>query len=264
MLSFALLALHFAFNFDAGLFFVFYYLGEYAFAYFLISGCRNFVSDKTITPKSGFLLVPALAVSLFLVFPASDFNLLFNFHTFILAATFTTAFFALKPFQKLSQMNFGLRVMQFALALLALDFFHYTIIFSLKQTSFILPLPENYLAFNPIIDLVLEILLGFGMVIVLMEKVRQDVEETNNKLQEANDKLEKLAHVDPLTTAFTRHAFYGFLQKHNKEGDAVTGCAGVFDIDNLKPINDRFGHGIGDVASVRWRTRFARSCGRTI
>lgn len=138
--------------------------------------------------------------------------------------------------------------MKFALALLALDFYHYTIIFSLQQADYYLPLPSNYLAYNSIIDLVLEILLGFGMVIVLMERVRCAVEETNSKLKEAHDKLEKLAHIDPLTTAFTRHAFYGFLRKHGKETDAVSGCVGVFDIDNLKPINDLHGHAAGDVA----------------
>ena len=76
-----------------------------------------------------------------------------------------------------------------ALLLLALDFYHYTIIFSLIQTGYELPLPANYLAYNSVIDLVLEILLGFGMVIVLMERVRRDLEETNHKLKEAHDQL---------------------------------------------------------------------------
>ena len=137
--------------------------------------------------------------------------------------------------------------MRFALVLLSLDFFHYTIIYSLRHTSYP-QLLGQYLAFNSIIDLVLEILLGFGMVIVLLERVRQDVEEANGKLKEAHDKLQQLAHVDPLTAAFTRHAFYSFLQKHNRENNVISGCVGVFDIDNLKPINDRFGHSTGDVA----------------
>ena len=138
--------------------------------------------------------------------------------------------------------------MQVALVLLSLSFLHYTLIFSLMRVGIPLPLPRNYLTYNPIIDLVLEILLGFGMVIALMERVRLEIEETNRKLKEAHDQLEKLAHVDPLTAAFTRHAFYGFLKKYGKEDNRISGCVGVFDIDNLKPINDRFGHAVGDTA----------------
>jgi len=248
-LSLALFSLYIAFNFDAVAkpFFVLYYFGEYTFAYLLIAGCRNYASNKNITARSWFLIIPGLLTATFFTFPTGDFNTVFNFHSFIMAITFFIAFFALKPSSNLPQNNFGWRVMRTATALLALDFLHYTVIFNLRHTSYP-TLLGNYLTFNSVIDLVLEILLGFGMVIVLLERVRQDVEETNHKLKEAHDKLEQLAHVDPLTAAFTRHAFYSFLQKHNRENETISGCVGVFDIDNLKPINDRFGHAIGDVA----------------
>ena len=248
-LSLSLLSLYIAFSLEtfAKPFFALYYLGEYVFAYFLIAGCRNYVSGTKITVRSWFLLIPAILVAGFLAFPIGDFNDVFNFHSFIMGVAFAIAFLSLKSSSKFPHHNFGWNVMKIALALLACDFFHYTIIFSLRHTSYPLLL-GNYLAFNSVIDLVIEILLGFGMVIVLLEKVRQDVEETNRKLKETHDKLEQLAHVDPLTTAFTRHAFYSFLQKHNRENGVVSGCVGVFDIDNLKPINDRFGHAVGDVA----------------
>jgi diguanylate cyclase (GGDEF)-like protein len=222
-------------------------LGEYAFAYLLIAGCRNSGSNKSITVRSGLWLIPAVSTAFFLAFSTGDFNEGFNFHSFIMGISFVVAFFALKPSSEFSKDNFGWRAMRVALALLALDFFHYTILYSLRHTSYPQMLGE-YTTFNSVIDLVIEILLGFGMVIVLLEKVRVDVEETNHKLKEAHDKLERLANVDPLTTAFTRHAFYSFLQKHNRENSTVSGCVGVFDIDNLKPINDRYGHAVGDTA----------------
>ncbi len=217
------------------------------FGYLMIAGCRNYASNKEITVRSWFWLIPGFLTAAVLSFPIGDFNDVFNFHSFILAAFFTIAFFTLKPPRETNQANSGYRVMKVALALLALVFFHYTIIFSLRHTSYP-TLLGNYLPYNSIIDLVLEILLGFGIVILLLERVHQDVEETNHKLREAHDRLEKLAHVDPLTAAFSRHAFYSFLQKHNLENDAVSGCVGVFDIDNLKPINDNFGHAVGDFA----------------
>lgn len=249
-LSFALLSLYVAFNFEAvsKLFLVLYYVGEYVFAYLLIAGCRNYAFDKKPSPKNWLLIVPAWIIALFLVYPVSDFNNVFNFHAFIMANAFAAAFLTLYAIREPDRKNTGLRVMKFALALLALDFYHYTLIFSLRQAGYDLPLPDNYLAYNSIIDLVLEIQLGFGMVIVLMERVRRETEETNRKLKEAHDSLEKLAHIDPLTTAFTRHAFYGFLRKNGAEKTVVSGCVGVFDIDNLKPINDLHGHAVGDVA----------------
>lgn len=245
----ALFSLSIAFNFEeiAQPFFVIYYAGEYAFAYLLIAGCRNYASGQKITRRSWLLLVPALLTAAFLTFPFGDFNTVFNFHSLLMSAGFGFAYFVLKPSGVFTQNSIGWRVMRLALLLLALDFFHYAIIFSLRHTSYP-QLLGAYLGFTSVIDLVLEILLGFGTVIVLLERVRQDVEETNRKLKQAHDNLEQLAHVDPLTAAFTRHAFYGFLQKHNQATGKITGCVGVFDIDNLKPINDRFGHAAGDVA----------------
>lgn len=249
-LAFALLSLYAAFNFQpvAQVFLVLYYVGEYVFAFLLVAGCRNYAFDKKPSPKSWLLLVPAWMIALFLVYPVTDFNNVFNFHSLILAISFTAAFFTLCAIREVERKNTGLRVMKFALALLALDFYHYTLIFSLRQANFDLPLPDNYLAYNSIIDLVLETLLGFGMVIVLMERMRRETEEINHQLKQAHDRLENLAHVDPLTTAFTRHAFYGFLRKQGTESTVVSGCVGVFDIDNLKPINDLYGHAAGDVA----------------
>jgi diguanylate cyclase (GGDEF)-like protein len=249
-LSLSLLCLYFASSFQplTNLFLVLYYLGEYTFVYLLIAGCRNYAFDREPSRKSWFLLAPGLLVSLFLVFPISNFNNVFHLHSLILGTAFAVAFFILYAIRESHRKNTGLRIMKLALALLALNFYHYTLIFSLQQAGYELPLPNNYLAYNSIIDLVLEILLGFGMVIVLMERVRRDIEETNHKLKEAHDRLEKLAHIDPLTTAFTRHAFYGFLRKHGKETGTISGCVGVFDIDNLKPINDLYGHAVGDIA----------------
>ncbi len=231
---------------DTRWFFAFYYFCEYAFLYLLIAGCRNYTSGQRITNRSWLLLIAAISAAFFFAFSIGEFNDAFNFHSLIMGVGFGVAFFVLKPSSRFP-LDSGWLVMKFALALLAFDSFHYTLIFTLRHTSYP-QLLGNYLSYNSIIDLIVELLLGFGMVIVLFEKVRQDVEEINYKLKEAHDKLEQLAHIDSLTAAFTRHAFHNFLQKHDENNKTISGCVGVFDIDNLKPINDRFGHVVGDVA----------------
>jgi diguanylate cyclase (GGDEF)-like protein len=102
--------------------------------------------------------------------------------------------------------------------------------------------------FNSIVDLVLQILLGFGMVIILLELVLSDAKIANEKLRKAHEKLEELAHIDPLTTALNRHAFHGYLKRNGAKGEKASGSVGFFDIDNLKVINDMYGHAVGDIA----------------
>lgn len=250
----ALFSLHFAFNFTeiSQPFYFFYYLGEYIFGYFLVAGCYKYSTDKDFPTKSWFFIVPAGLIALYLAISASDFNNIFNFHAFIIGTIFIVAFLLVRPNADYSR-NLGLKVVRFSLVLLAIDFYHYSFLFSFTKELF-----SDYLSYNPIIDLMLEILLGFGMVIVLLEKVRHEVEEANQKLKVAHEKLELLAQTDPLTTAFNRHAFYGFLRKKGGEENEVSGCVGFFDIDNLKPINDQLGHAVGD-AVIREVTSAIRS-----
>ena len=125
-----------------------------------------------------------------------------------------------------------------------MDFLQYFLVFSARQYLII---EFDYLHYNSAIDLVLQILLGFGMVIVLLEQVLTDANVANEKLKKAHEKLEELAHIDPLTTALNRHAFHGYLKRHGDEDQKVSGCVGFFDVDNLKTVNDVYGHAVGDI-----------------
>jgi diguanylate cyclase (GGDEF)-like protein len=139
--------------------------------------------------------------------------------------------------------------MSAALLLLAIDFLHYVPVFGARKGAWGITVPAGYLKYTSIFDLILEILLGFGTMMVLLEGVRHEVEEVNQKLVQARDKLELMAQMDPLTEALNRHAFHSLLSRNESDTVSnVSGSVAVIDIDNLKPINDSFGHNVGDKA----------------
>lgn len=239
-----------------------YFLGEYCFGYMLLAGCRNYASGNRLTRRSWSKLIPAVAIALVLPRVSDDFNDWFIFHAAILAGLFAAAFASLVIARRGKKASPGLRVMTVALALLTLDFLHYVpIMIYVKLYSVGSQLA--YLKYNSIYDLILEILLGFGTVMMVMDEVRHEVEGANRELVAARDRLELLARVDPLTEALNRHAFYSLLEKKRDDAESpATGSVVVIDIDNLKPINDSLGHTAGDHA-IREVAHALRSLIRT-
>ncbi len=242
-LSFALFCLRLAFSYQeySVQLFSFYFLTEYVFGFLLVAGCRSLAANNDMRIRQELFVLPFILVAFGLPFLADDFNLVFNVHSLILSGFFAIAFIAL---WKTKMKTFGWKVMLVALGLLVVDFFQYFLVFTLRQY---VDIQAEYLAFNSVIDLVLQILLGFGMVIVLLEQVLTDAKIANEKLKKAHEKLEELAHVDPLTTALNRHAFHGYLKRNGGANRSMSGCVGFFDVDDLKTVNDNYGHGTGDV-----------------
>lgn len=260
-LSLSLLSLFIGFQLASkqGVFFSLYFFFEYLFGLLFIAGCRNQMTGASLNRKHNYFLIPALVISLILPHTSSDFNDLFMVHAFILAVLFIIAFFILRAGPRPEDPSPGIHVMSTALLLLAIGFLHYVPLFAARKGLWGFNVPLGYLQYTSIFDLLFEILLGFGTVMVLMEGVRREVEMANKKLLRARDQLELLVQMDPLTEALNRHAFHSLLRRPEVGHDAVTsGSVAVLDIDNLKPINDTMGHTTGDKA-IRAVARAMRS-----
>jgi len=260
-LSLALLSLLAGFHIAPGhrFFYSFYFFGEYAFGLMFIGGCRYLASGTRPTVRCYSLLIPAAVLAIVLPYLSADFNDLFMVQATLMAALFAGSFIALMPALRRRETTPGLRVMSASLILLSIDFLHYLPVFGARKGLWGLTVPTAYLQYTSIFDLILEILLGFGTMMVLLEGVRSEVEATNRQLTKAHDKLELLAQMDPLTEALNRHAFHSLLSRGAAHSDSeVDGCVAVIDIDSLKPINDTLGHSVGDKA-IRAVARAVRS-----
>ena len=258
-LSVSLISLSVAFRATmlAKLYFTLYFFGEYAFGFLFIAGCYNYATGNKLARRHWVWLAAGVGLAMGLAYLSNNFSASFVPHAAILAMLFVLALRALQPARQQHFSGPGLSVMNIALALLAMDFLHYVPVISYAE-FFHGALPGSYLQYTSVYDLILEILLGFGTLMLVMDNARHEVEAANRELRTAHDQLERLARIDPLTEALNRHAFYSLVDQKAIAASAQKGCAVVLDIDNLKPINDSLGHAAGD-AAIRTVARTVRS-----
>jgi diguanylate cyclase (GGDEF)-like protein len=97
---------------------------------------------------------------------------------------------------------------------------------------------------NVYFDLILDMLLAFGMVLVLFEDARREIDSAHRELRIAHEQLLRESYLDSLTGAYNRRAFNEGAGLEDARGSF--GALAVFDLDNLKDVNDRYGHKYGD------------------
>jgi diguanylate cyclase (GGDEF)-like protein len=101
-----------------------------------------------------------------------------------------------------------------------------------------------FLLYNSYYDLLLQMLLGYGMVLLLQEDVSRESADARSQLALAHDRLKQVSLYDPLTGALNRRAY--------EEGAGLEafgaryGTVLILDMDNLKVVNDTRGHAAGD------------------
>ena len=102
---------------------------------------------------------------------------------------------------------------------------------------------------------ILATMLAMGQIIALLDELRVEVEDGNAALSRALTSLEVAAKVDALTGLNNRYAFYTLTDGFRSRADQAHIV--ILDLNNLKRINDTFGHHNGDRAllSVAQRLR---------
>ncbi|ALV24896.1 bile resistance regulator [Campylobacter iguaniorum] len=59
--------------------------------------------------------------------------------------------------------------------------------------------------------------------------------------------MSKFANTDFLTGVYNRRYFYSFMADYYRDNEDSNFVVAMFDIDNFKSVNDKFGHDIGDI-----------------
>lgn len=138
-----------------------------------------------------------------------------------------------------------------AFALLSLLSVLYLFAYSLDAAG-----AASVVRYRPFIDLLLHVLLGFGMVLLMMEHAKREVDAANAELKVAHSAMRRAALYDSLTGCFNRRAFDEGVGLENARGGF--GAVMMFDLDDLKDVNDAYGHAAGD-ALLRHLTESLRS-----
>lgn len=257
----SLLAINGSFNIPAArpILWTIYSLCGCAFGVFVVAGCVKLRTDQNLIVNWSWFWIPGIVVIGVCVGNLStEINVMYAAQALILMVFFSACVVALHRGSKPYPFEAGDRVLNIVLVLLALDYLVSSAICGYagltgRQFQF------SFMKYAPLYDFFLAIFLALGMIMVVMESVRRELVAINADLTRASERLQNLAEVDPLTQALNRHAFYSLIEKHRKEQSSnLVGCVALFDLDNLKPINDTYGHPVGD-AAIRAAAKAIRS-----
>jgi diguanylate cyclase (GGDEF)-like protein len=214
---------------------------------FLGSAAHRYARGIGLSRRFTLTVTPVALVSLASGWLFEDWSPLQAATGILLATTHVIAAWLLWPYREKTAM--GLRLVTNLLLILGLRHVFHAVLF-------LSPLAvtrdwRDYEAVLPFTTLLLQMLLALGMVLAAMEAGQRQLEESNNKLEEAKRRLKMLADTDPMTGCFNRRVFRDLVDEVRADTQKRGGTLLVLDMDGLKGINDTQGHSAGDQAIRR-------------
>lgn len=237
-----------------------YQFGKLVYIACLVAGTLNFVRGNRPRVFMRWAIPVALAYALVSTVLSGPFlNAVMVFQTPLLVAPFLVCAWLLLRVSR-SHATLGSRTTGVVFLSVAVLWILYAIGFAVEGFQPWLPPhgPFYYLLlYNSFFDLILQMLLGYGMVVLLLEDVSRESEDARHQLALAHDRLKQVSLYDPLTGALNRRAY--------DEGAGLDSLGGRFgtalmlDMDNLKVVNDTAGHAAGDELLRRLAETLRRS-----
>jgi diguanylate cyclase (GGDEF)-like protein len=216
---------------------------EYVFGFLLWAGVRTFAHPADLTRWDWWPLAPLAVFAVAGPYLIGSVYRLFPFHAIVLASLFLRAGWEAWHCPPAGP-GVGLRAVRTLLLGLGLLFLHYG-----PASAWALyagpPYPA-YLSLSPVYDALIELGLAFGMVVMTVERVLDELRAKNAELADATRRLAEAARTDALTGLLNRRAFDDLPATFTDRPFA--GTLAVLDVNDLKPLNDRYGHAAGDAA----------------
>ncbi len=212
-------------------------------AWYFYLGSKRLLRESA-SPRARYYLLGALAVMIVVV-PLAPQVFIFAMHSSILAPAY--GYVAWQLARKIGAFRgTGIRIVCAAFVGLTIVFALHIPLVLLPPTILGAPAPMGgtYVAVNAYATLLIEVVLGVGMLVAEVDAVNDALATANARLITTQGRLRELVDTDALTGLRNR----GALDRAREQTQFTSGHIVCLDLDGLKQINDRHGHLFGDRA----------------